>query len=69
MSLLVRFRIAVVDWIVRAQGARSAPLPWDDLEGMGRRLASPRLPVAASPAVPAARLTKAPVVRARALPA
>lgn len=68
MSLLVRFRIAVVDWIVRAQEERSAPLPWDDLEGMGRRLAAPPVPAAAPPAVPAARLTKAPAVRARVVP-
>ncbi len=68
MSLLIRFRIAVVDWYVRVSEARRAPLPWDDLEGMGRRLASPR-PHAASPVPPTRVLTKAPVVRPRALPA
>ncbi len=41
MSLLVRFRIAVVDWYIRARDAQGRPSAWDDLEGMGRRLASP----------------------------
>ena len=55
MSLFVRFRIAVVDWYVRARDAQGHPRPWDDLEGLGRRLASPVSRAVPAPYLPACR--------------
>lgn len=58
MSLMTRVRIAIVNWWIRAsQKPRVAPF-YEDLEGIGRRLARSPLrradpePSALSPAVP-----------------
>jgi hypothetical protein len=60
MTLLVRMRIAVIDWWLRASMVRRAPVAWDDLEGMGRRLACPPLRKGAlRPEQPTTALAKA----------
>ena len=52
MSFMTRVRYAVIRWWIRVSQERPAHSTWDDLEGMGRRLARPPLPRAAhAPAV------------------
>ncbi len=40
-ALLIRVRIAIVDWLVRAS-EQSVPPAFQDVEGLGRLLARPR---------------------------